>query len=180
MKLLSVFCPHITEELWEIAGNTNLLSTEVWDNWHLEYINEKLEKDFNYISKVVEDIYNIIRIVKSKSFDKIYLYTTPYWKETVTELIRKNGGNFEDILKELKANQDIMKNKEIIPFIKSQIKSGNWNTEITTQDEVKILMDFKDYVEKKVGYTIILNSEFDPKNKALKAMPFKPAIFIDI
>ena len=180
LKILSPAIPHITEELWEITDNTNLLSTEVWDNWHPEYINEELEKDFDYVSKVVEDIQNIIRIVKSQSFDKIYLYTTPNWKKTVLELIRKNGGNFEAILKEMKTNQELMTNKEIIPFMKSQIKSGNWNIAIPTQDELKILMDFKDYIEKKVGYTIILNSEFDPKNKAVKAMPFKPAIFIDI
>ena len=180
LKILSPAIPHITEELWELAGNTKLLSTEIWDNWHPEYINEKLAKDFDYISNVVQDIQNIIKIVKSQSFDKIYIYTTPNWKETITELIRKNGGKFEAIHKELKANQELMKNKEIIPFIKSQIKSGNWNIEISPQDEVKILMDFKDYIEKKVGYTLILNSEFDPKNKAVKAMPFKPAIFIDI
>ncbi len=180
LKLLSPTIPHLTEELWNIAGNNNYISTSIWSDWHQEYINEQLEIEFDYISQVIEDIQNILKIVRSKDFDSIFLYTAPNWKKVVREIILSKQGDFDTTLKVLKNNQEMIKNKELIPFVKNQIRSGNYNTKIPQNEEIQLLLDYKNYIEKKVGFTIILNSEFDPKNKAAKAIPFKPAIFIDV
>ncbi len=180
LKLLSPTIPHLTEELWNIAGNNNYISTSIWSDWHQEYINEQLEIEFDYISQVIEDIQNILKIVRSKDFDGIFLYTAPNWKKVVREIIFSKQGDFDTTLMVLKNNQEMIKNKELIPFVKSQIRSGNYNTKIPQNEEIQLLLDYKNYIEKKVGFSIILNSEFDPKNKAAKAMPFKPAIFIDV
>ncbi|NHJ26109.1 MAG: leucine--tRNA ligase [Candidatus Lokiarchaeota archaeon] len=180
LKLLSPTIPHLTEELWNIAGNNNYISTSIWSDWHQEYINEQLEIEFDYISQVIEDIQNILKIVRSKDFDSIFLYTAPNWKKVVREIILSKQGDFDTTLKVLKNNQEMIKNKELIPFVKNQIRSGNYNTKIPQNEEIQLLLDYKNYIEKKVGFSIIINSEFDPKNKAAKAIPFKPAIFIDV
>jgi leucyl-tRNA synthetase len=180
LKLLSPAIPHLTEDLWKIGGNHNYLSTIIWDDWHHEYVNEQSEIEFDYISKVIEDIQNIIKIIRSNDFDKIFLYTAPNWKKKVREILFLKAGIFDTTLNALKSNPEIIKNKELVPFIKSQIKSGAWNIEIPHDEELKLLLDYKNYIEKKVGFTIVINSEFDPKNKAAKAIPFKPAIFIDV
>ncbi|MFW9948838.1 MAG: leucine--tRNA ligase [Candidatus Thorarchaeota archaeon] len=180
LKLLSPAMPHLTEELWNFSGNQNYISLTIWDNWHQEYVNERLEIEFDYISKTVEDIQNIIKIVRSKDINRIYLYTAPNWKKQVRDTLYLKAGDFENTLKTLKSNQVLIKNKELIPFIKSEIKSGTWSMKFPQNEESTLLSEYKDYIEKRVGYSIIINSEFDPKSKATKATPFKPAIYVNV
>ncbi len=80
----------------------------------------------------------------------------------------------------MKKRGDLLRNKQVIPFIKSQIKARVWNILPPKKEEKDIIKDYIQYIEIRLGKTIILNSEYDPKNKANKAIPLKPAIFIDI
>jgi len=71
--------PHLCEELWEIAGNKGFISKEVWEALDSKFIDNYLELEFDYISNVIEDIFNIKKIVKAQKHDKIYLYLAPEW-----------------------------------------------------------------------------------------------------
>ncbi|MFW9973164.1 MAG: hypothetical protein ACFFDF_23475, partial [Candidatus Odinarchaeota archaeon] len=71
-------------------------------------------------------------------------------------------------------------NKDLIPFIKNQIKERIWERKLPEIDEPKLLDHYKSYIEKRVKSIIIINSKFDPKDRANRAKPFKPALYIDI
>jgi len=180
LKMLSLTVPHLCEELWERAGNKGFISTTRWGDFNQKYIDENLEDEFEYISNVIEDIFNIKKIVKTQETTIIYLYSSPEWKTQVYNLILSKKNDFNSIISELKKDKDLMNNKQLIPYIKSQLKDRIWEKKLYIVDEIKSLEDYKSYIEKRVNSSIIINSEFDPKQRAIRAKPFKPALYIDV
>ena len=66
LKMLSVFCPHICEELWNKLGNKSLISLSNWPKADEKKINEKLEMQEQMISNLISDIAHILKIIKEK------------------------------------------------------------------------------------------------------------------
>ena len=94
-KLLSPFCPHITEEIWSKLGNKKFISLERWPIVDESKINEKFEQQEKMIEKIADDLNNIIKLVKekqNKDVKKAYLYSIPPEKklyEDVKEMLEK-------------------------------------------------------------------------------------------
>ncbi|MEM4181858.1 MAG: leucine--tRNA ligase [Candidatus Pacearchaeota archaeon] len=72
LKLLSPFCPHIAEELWEKLGNKTFISQAEWPKVK-EIKEEKTEEDLN--KKIISEIKPILEKFPEKK--KIYLYALP-------------------------------------------------------------------------------------------------------
>jgi leucyl-tRNA synthetase len=88
LKLISPFCPHITEELWNKLGNKKFISLEKWPEFDNTKIDEKFEQQEKQVETLIEDINNILKIVGDKS--KVFVYTIPNEKENYsTDLIKK-------------------------------------------------------------------------------------------
>lgn len=95
LKLLSPFCPHISEELWEKLGNNTFISLEKWPEYDEKKIDLNLEKQEQILDKIIEDINNIIKLLRekqNKKAEKVYLYALPseisfYDKEILSEKI---------------------------------------------------------------------------------------------
>jgi leucyl-tRNA synthetase len=179
IKILSITMPHLCEELWEMMGNSEILSKTIWSGFSSKYVDNDLEKEFGYIFEIVEDILNILKIVKSSNSGDIYLYTAPKWKQEVYEIIRSKKGDFKKVIEECKFSNNLMKNKNLISFVKSQIKDRIWEKEKVTLKEALLLEEYRDFIEKRVSGKIHVNSDYDPKNRVQKAVPFKPAIYVD-
>lgn len=79
VKLISPFCPHITEELWEKLGNKSFVSLEKWPEFDEKKINEKLEQQEKIVDSLINDINNVLKIVGEKK--KVFIYTLPNEKE---------------------------------------------------------------------------------------------------
>jgi leucyl-tRNA synthetase len=178
LKLLSLTIPHVCEELWEYAGLEGFVSNALWSDFNEKYLDQDIENEYDYITNIIEDILNIQKIAKTQNIDKIFIYTAPKWKFDVLKVITSRKGDFNLILTELKKDSNIMKNKQLIPFVKLQIKDRVWETFYQNIDEKALIKKFNNYIEKRVGKMVVLNSTHDPTNKALKANPFKPAIYI--
>jgi len=65
LKLLSVFCPHVCEEMWHKLGEKSFISLEKWPI--AGEINEKLLEQEKTIEKLIEDIRNILKILENKN-----------------------------------------------------------------------------------------------------------------
>ncbi|MFX1569126.1 MAG: leucine--tRNA ligase [Promethearchaeota archaeon] len=180
LKILSLTMPHLCEELWEASGNEGFISKAVWGDFSNQYINKNLENEFEYISNIIEDIFNIKKIITSENSNDIFLYTAPEWKYRIVELILLKKDNFNEIMLILKNEKKLLVQKELVPFIKSQIKDRIWEKKIPQINETELIKDYTFYIEKRVNSKIILNSDFDPKNRAERAKPFKPALYINI
>lgn len=79
IKLISPFCPHIAEELWEKIGNKSFVSTEKWPISDESKINEKLEQQEKAVDNLISDINNVLKIVGENK--KVFVYTIPKEKE---------------------------------------------------------------------------------------------------
>jgi len=66
LKLISVFCPHVAEELWNKIGNKGFISLSEWPKADEKKIDEKLEEQEKQIDKLISDISNILRILESR------------------------------------------------------------------------------------------------------------------
>jgi len=80
LKLMSVFCPHICEELWSKVGGRGFISLADWPKCDEKKIDAKLEKQEEQVDKTVSDINNILGIIRDKEgreASKIYLYVVP-------------------------------------------------------------------------------------------------------
>ncbi len=89
VKLISPFCPHIAEELWERIGGKGFVSLASWPEINESKIDDKFEQAERALEKTVSDVLNIFKIVKEKSGDepeKVYLYVIP------NELSNYNSG----------------------------------------------------------------------------------------
>jgi len=97
IKLISPFCPHISEELWHKLGNKTFVSLESWPIADESKINAKLEEQERIVDKTVGDIISIINILKEKNGkepEKIYVYVMPneldnYNEEIMTRRVGK-------------------------------------------------------------------------------------------
>ncbi len=81
LKLLHIYCPFITEELWHNLGNKTFISLEKWPDADESKINEKFEQEEKNLEKTVSDILNVLSIIKQKTGkegNKIYLYVMPF------------------------------------------------------------------------------------------------------
>lgn len=81
LKLISPFCPHISEELWSKMGNKEFISIAKWPVTDEKKIDKKLEEQEQAAEKTVSDIQNVLRIIKEKQGkegEKIYLYVMPF------------------------------------------------------------------------------------------------------
>lgn len=74
LKLLAVFAPHVSEELWERIGNKPFVSLDSWPEFDAKKINEDFDKIDAAVEKTVADVLNILKIVKG---EKIYVYVLP-------------------------------------------------------------------------------------------------------
>jgi leucyl-tRNA synthetase len=80
LKMLHVYCPFITEEIWHKLGNKGFISLSDWPKFDENKINEKFDKEEKNLEKTVGDILNILKIVKEKEGkegEKIYIYVIP-------------------------------------------------------------------------------------------------------
>jgi len=67
----------------------------------------------------------------------------------------------------------------LISYVKSQIKARIWEKNLATLNEENLLEEYRDYIEKRINSKLYINSDYDPKNRLIKAVPFKPAIYVD-
>ncbi len=88
LKLLSVFCPHVSEELWEGLGKKRFLSLEKWPQVEAGKIDKKFEEQEKMVGKTLEDIRNLIGLMKEKGkeTEKVYVYVLPKEVDVYSEV----------------------------------------------------------------------------------------------
>ena len=97
LKMLSVFCPHVAEELWEKLGNKSFISTSSWPKYDEKKINEKFEKEDELIDNLINDINNILKILQqrreTKSFVKVFVIPNEIdiYKQNAKEIEKRVG-----------------------------------------------------------------------------------------
>lgn len=79
LKLISPFCPHITEELWEKIGGKGFISLADWPVCDEKKIDAKIEEQEKAVNGLIGDINNVLKIVGNKN--RVFVYALPNEKE---------------------------------------------------------------------------------------------------
>ncbi|MDP4039036.1 MAG: class I tRNA ligase family protein [Candidatus Pacearchaeota archaeon] len=79
LKMLSVICPHIAEELWSKIKGKGFVSLAEWPEFDKEKIDDELEEIEGRVEKTIDDAKNILKIVEDRGnkTNKIYIYVLP-------------------------------------------------------------------------------------------------------
>ena len=76
LKMLHIYCPFITEELWNKVGGKGFISKSDWPKFQKSKINEKFEKEDEAIDKLVSDINHVSNLIDKKP-KKVFVYVLP-------------------------------------------------------------------------------------------------------
>ena len=130
LKMISLFAPHIAEELWSRLNEKSFISIESWPKLNEKKINPEIEEQEEQVEKLISDILNIVNIVKEKGkkVSKAFVYILP-----------KELENYAGSLNEIQKRTNL---------------------------QIKI-------------FAVNDKNKHDPENKAQKAKPGKPAIYLE-
>ena len=193
VKLMAPVTPHLSEEIWHIK-HSRLALYEKYPTYNPDEISEKEEVGEFLISKVTDDIAEILKVTKIKP-KKICIYASPIWKYTIykkaIQLAEKNKLNVGYIMKDVMADPK-MKTlaKQISQFVNKlpgEIMKLNENDKkryLININEFNYLKNSTDYLHKLFNCKIEIykaddKNIYDPVNKIRFAIPLRPAIFIE-
>ena len=189
--MLAPVAPHICEEIWEITGKKEFISTSLWPKQDPQKIDVNAEETEEFLINLLEDTENIIKATKMKPQRIFYYVAAPWkWKIYLKALEKSMQGEItpKELMKELSTEE---KNKEaarfvlkIIEQIKTIPEKRKRNILIVTVDEIKTIENAKEFLKERLKAEITVYSEkdkkiYDPKRKAAIAMPLRPAIYIE-
>ena len=121
LKLLSPFCPHITEELWEKLGHKNFISVSEWPKFDEAVFKVKTkevdlnEKYIKYIKELIEKFE-----LNGTSVKKVFVYVVPFEIEKLnkSKLIKGIGKELDIFsVRDEKKYDPENKSKKAIPGI---------------------------------------------------------------
>ncbi|MCD6523095.1 MAG: leucine--tRNA ligase [Candidatus Diapherotrites archaeon] len=186
IKMMCPFTPHIAEEMWHtILKNGTLVSTENWPEPFEEEFDKSLDVAEKLVSDVLSDIRAIEKLVKKKP-TKACIYTCAEWKaKALQKIISQETFDFSTIMKTLASDPELKQYVKQLPgFVKELGRKFIQYKAAKPINEYEILSSATDFFKNELGYDISVYKEtdpnkYDPSNKSAKAMPLKPAIYLE-
>ena len=174
IKLLSPFCPHVAEELWEGIGNNKFISLSKWPKFDSKKINKEFEVIDHFIEGLFKDLKSVIGFVKFKP-SKAKIYVSNSWKYSFIKKLKKELEKTRDIGKLIKKLMDGKHNKEISKLVPYYLKDESriLNFVLGQKKEKKIILDNLKKLNKEFGLEVLLKGEDN------KALPNKPSIILE-
>jgi leucyl-tRNA synthetase len=186
LRVLAPVVPHIAEELWERmhkVGYISLAAFPHYDNLYAETLAQK-----RFLDGVIDDISNIQAAIRQDT-ESVFIYLAAAWKY---QLYAIAGGlddhSIKKIMARAKENPDLRTRlKEIAQIAPGLTKSlahePTSDSTLGFEAESETLLTAKGYLTRKFGkhvYVCVENSEvYDPANRARRALPAKPAIYVE-
>lgn len=186
IKLLMPVAPHLAEELWSKLGKKGFVSLEKWPSADKKLIDEKIILTEELIDKTVEDIREIIKIVKKKP-KKIHIYVAPEWKHEVYKIVMKIDKNRKKAVSGIMKDTEIRKHgKDAVRFCEELSKNPEKLQEVPNrEDEYKAINEATDFIKKEIETEKVYvwkeedQKKYDPQKKSKNAKPMKPAIYVE-
>ncbi|MDR1993835.1 MAG: leucine--tRNA ligase [Nitrososphaerota archaeon] len=196
LKLLAPFAPFLCEELWSQTGETGFISIAKWPIYDAGKVDVMALEQENLVTDVMADTNNILKAMKI-SPSRIVYYTAAYWKWRVyLKIVEKTltgEVKINELMREFVADTAFKPHiKDIAPLVPRIIKaltkissSRKTNmTKINVIDEKALLINAAKFLKDRFNADIAVYSEseaqpFDPKHRAVMAMPYQPAIYVE-
>ncbi len=178
--MLQPIAPHCAEEFWHALGNTTFAAKEKWPEANEQMINEKVEKQEDMLDAIIGDAKQAIALMERKSGKKvkeIKIIIAENWKRDINNMLatEKNAGKVYEKIKE--SNE--LDKQAAADYVRRLSKKLNEVKEVnlTQEDEITILDEAKEYLQKSIGCKIVIESESTSKSeRAKRSMPMKPSL----
>ena len=196
LKMLAPFAPFLCEELWSQTGEEGFISTAQWPKFDACKIDFAAEEQETLITDLLTDTSNILKATKITP-KRICFYTSAPWKwQVYLKILDKTlagEAKIGDLMKEFAADKDLRPHmKEIAAIVPRVIKAltkvsserkSNMQ-KIAVADEYAVLAGAVKFLGERFNAEVSVygeenNERFDPKNRALMAMPYQPAIYLE-
>ncbi len=188
-RMMAPFTPHMAEELWELAGHSEIVSIASYPKSEDFRAEPGAEKSEEFVVKLLEDISGILKMT-GLSPKKLCLYTAPAWKYLVQRMMVLEKKDMGAVMKEMLADPVMKsKSKEISAFSSKRMKDikrfGDGGLDAPSgTEELQILKSIREFLEKEYGCPVHVFSPeedgiFDPGNKRNIGSPGKPAIYVE-
>jgi leucyl-tRNA synthetase len=195
-RLLAPFAPHLCEKIWSKMGEKQFVSLSPWPEHDRHLVNVEAEESENLVKNVLEDTQNILNATKMTP-KKIYYYTAAPWKWKIyAKTLEASAGkvvSMAELMKDLMKDKELKtKAKQVSKFVMQLTEEINRmpkdkkqrQLQIGAMKENKVLKEAIRFFETEFSAEIqVYNEEnierYDPKNRAVLAKPYRPAIFIE-
>jgi len=196
LRMLAPFTPHTCEEMWELTGGKGFVSLTSWPIADESKIDIKAEEHESLIMDLLEDTQNIIKATGITP-NKICYYVAAPWKRKVylRALEKSTYGEVKlnELMKELAAEEDLKENLKEIAKSASKIakevsrmleKRRENMLRIKAFNEKETIEDARDFLLERFKAQIMVYDEkdgrrYDPKQRAVMSVPYRPAIYIE-
>jgi leucyl-tRNA synthetase len=187
-KLILLFhpiAPHITEELWKLAGKSGYATLASWPSYDADILTPENELRSKLMNNVIEDLKSIRQAAKIEKLNNISIIVADDWKfKFYTDLLEliENSTNQGVITKKLMQNEDYrIHSKFIIQTIKKVLNNiGKFSKmSLSASDEIQFYEEIASIVESRFDCKVmVLLEKNSNETKAIQALPGKPAIII--
>ncbi len=193
IQAMAPVTPHVAEHLWELAGFEGLVSASLLPEADPSKESASAEYGEDLVREVISDVAEVRRIA-GKDPSRILIYTAAAWKREVMsralamlrdgtlsvpalagacmtdEAIRRNGKAASDLARKV---------AEEFPRSAPEAKQA-----VVDTDEFALLSAAAGFLSDETGLEVSVLSEdaeglYDPKGKAGRSLPGKPAIYIE-
>ncbi len=174
LKTMAPFTPFVCEELWQRTGHDGLISASEIPT--PEAVNEEALEREEIVKRVEEGINNIMKITRVKP-SKITLFVAPEWKRKALVKALELGSPKQvmSLMEEFKEHKAAAK---FLQFVSK--KYHELRKPLSFDGELKALEEAKDYFEKTFNAeVVVMNAGESGHEKALNAVPGKPAILLE-
>jgi leucyl-tRNA synthetase len=196
LKMLAPFTPFICEELWSQTDESGFISIAAWPIFDEQKIDVAAEEHENLIIDILADTSNILKAMKITP-KRVCYYTAASWKwQVYLKVLDKNltgEAKINELMKEFAADKDLKPHmKDIARLVpramkaltKLPIERKANIINIKAVDEKEILNDAFDFLKERFNAEISVYNEtdqgrYDPKHRAVMAMPYQPAIYVE-
>jgi len=183
--LFHPIAPHMTEEIWEMSGNEDLLSLTTWPTFDSKFLTHHNDYKWKLISNTIDSINHIILIIKKEKVDEISIIIADPWKFNFMSHLLSITEETKDQKKIIQELMDINEFKPQGKFISQTVGNVLKNlgkyvkSPFQADEEYEFFVNIKKIFEKKYDCCIDILKEKDSKDsKASQALPGRPAIII--
>ncbi|MCX8153351.1 MAG: leucine--tRNA ligase [Candidatus Bathyarchaeota archaeon] len=196
LRLLAPFAPHICEELWSAMGKDTFITLAEWPRVDKAKVDPLSEEQEAFITDLIDDTLNVLKATKIKP-KQICYYTAAGWKWQVYRRVMARAAEGEvkinEVMKELAQDPSLKANmKEVAGLVPKMLRAVSKLpaerkvriTKIEALNEKDIIEAARGFLEERFNAEIAVYSEedkarYDPKQRAVLALPGQPAIYIE-
>jgi len=183
-QMLSVFAPHVCEEVWETIGRKGFVSASQLTEPDPGAIDSEALDVEAILVDLMDDLREVLNLVGDTPGD-IHLYTASEWKwhlaGSVRDSIDDGVVRFQDVMSKVMSDPEIRKNGKAVPKAVKRLLQERAPYGIGMEAEREKLADEAEFLSQEFGRKVHVRVEGeaeDPMGKAKNALPYKPAIFI--